>query len=41
MVHFNGTGYVRMNVMTVLDIPMKLGEFTGQNLLLLRGTTTL
>ena len=28
---FNGTGYVRMNVMTVLDIPMKLGEFTGQN----------
>jgi hypothetical protein len=28
---FNGTGYVRMNVITVLDIPMKLGEFTGQN----------
>ncbi len=28
---FNGTGYIRMNVMTVLDIPMKLGELTGQN----------
>ncbi len=28
---FNGTGYMRMNVMTLLDIPMKLGAYTGQN----------
>ena len=28
---FNGTGYMRMNVMTLLDIPYKLGEFTGIN----------
>ncbi len=28
---FNGTGYMRMNVMTLLDIPMKLGEYTGKN----------
>ena len=28
---FNGTGYMRMNVMTLLDIPLKLGEFTGEN----------
>ena len=28
---FNGTGYMRMNVMTLLDIPYKLGEFTGVN----------
>ncbi|MFL2577083.1 MAG: DUF4962 domain-containing protein [Flavobacteriaceae bacterium] len=28
---FNGTGYMRMNVMTLLDIPTKLGAYTGQN----------
>ena len=28
---FNGTGYMRMNLMTLLDIPMKLGAYTGQN----------
>ena len=28
---FNGTGYMRMNVMTLLDIPYKLGEYTGVN----------
>tara|TARA_B100001059_G_scaffold35659_2_gene28746 strand:- start:11089 stop:13689 length:2601 start_codon:yes stop_codon:yes gene_type:complete len=28
---FNGTGYMRMNVMTLLDIPLKLGAYTGQN----------
>ena len=26
---FNGTGYMRMNVMTLLDVPMRLGDFTG------------
>ena len=28
---FNGTGYMRMNVMTLLDIPMKLEAYTGQD----------
>ena len=28
---FNGTGYMRMNVKTLLDIPYKLGEYTGIN----------
>ncbi|MEK9603293.1 MAG: DUF4962 domain-containing protein [Flavobacteriaceae bacterium] len=28
---FNGTGYMRMNVMTLLDIPMKLGAYTGHD----------
>ncbi len=28
---FNGTGYVRMGVMTAIDIPLKLGQITGKN----------
>jgi len=28
---FNGTGYMRMNVMTLLDIPTKLEAYTGKN----------
>lgn len=32
---FNGTGYVRMGVMTAIDIPLKLGQITGKNFFLL------
>ena len=28
---FNGTGYIRMNVMTMIDIPLKLGQLTNKN----------
>ena len=32
---FNGTGYVRMGVMTAIDIPLKLGQITGKNFFIL------